>query len=69
MSNLLGFSLFALGVILLIVGFNVTQAYVGEISQAISTNPHREAIWLVLCGGLAVVFGLVLVFQSRRNSR
>ena len=68
MNNIFGLALFALGVVLLIFGFNESQSFGSEVSRFFTGNPTDRSIWMIVGGAVAVVAGLALtVFGVRRR--
>ena len=66
MNNITGLAVFALGIVLLIFGFNASQPFSGELARSISTKADQTSIWLVVGGSAAVLGGLILAIRSRR---
>jgi hypothetical protein len=70
MNNVLGLGIFALGVVLLIFGFNESQSFGSDVSRFFTGNPTNRSMWLIAGGGVAVVAGLILaVWGARRGER
>jgi len=67
MNNIVGFGLFALGVILLIFGFNASQSFSSEVSRFFTGNPTDRAMWMIIGGAAAVVIGLFLAITGARR--
>ena len=65
MNNITGLAIFALGIVLLIFGFNASQPFSGELARGISAQADQSSIWLIV-GGVAVLGGLILAIRSRR---
>ncbi|HYG22703.1 MAG TPA: DUF3185 family protein [Verrucomicrobiae bacterium] len=65
MSNILGLAVFATGIVLLIIGFNESQAFAVEVSRALAENSSNRSMWLILGGGAAVISGLSLAVRNR----
>jgi hypothetical protein len=66
MNNIAGLAIFALGIVLLIFGFNESQSINSGVSQIFTGNPSDRAIWMSIGGGMAVVLGLLLALRSRK---
>jgi hypothetical protein len=66
MNNITGLAIFAVGIVLLIFGFNASQPFSGELARSISANSDATSIWLVAGGAAAVLAGLILAIRSRR---
>ncbi len=68
MFNIVGLAIFALGIVLLIFGFNESQSFSSDVSRFFSGNPTNRSIWLIAGGAVSVILGLVLALRSRRSS-
>ena len=68
MFNIVGLAIFALGIVLLIFGFNESQSFSSDVSRFFSGNPTNRSMWLIGGGVAAVILGLVLALRSRRSS-
>ncbi|HSU56715.1 MAG TPA: DUF3185 family protein [Candidatus Dormibacteraeota bacterium] len=67
MNNIVGLTIFALGIVLLILGFNESQSFSSDISRFLTGNPTNRSIWLLAGGVLTVVLGLVLAIRGVRR--
>ncbi len=67
MSNFVGLTVFALGIVLLVFGFNESQSFSSEVSRFFSGNPTSRSIWLVAGGGTSVVLGLFVALRGARR--
>jgi hypothetical protein len=67
MNNLLGLALFALGVVLLVFGFNESQSFTSDVSRFFTGNPTDRSMWLIAGGGVGVVAGLILAVRGTRR--
>lgn len=67
MNNIVGLAIFALGVVLLIFGFNESHSFSSDVSRAFTGNPTDRSIWMIVGGGAAVVGGLILAVRGRRS--
>lgn len=67
MNNIVGLTIFAVGIVLLIFGVNESQSFASEISRVFSGNPSDHSMWMIGGGGLAVVAGLVLALRNRHT--
>ncbi len=68
MANVIGLSIFVLGIVLLIFGLNETQSLSSDVSRFFTGNPTDRSIWLLVGGIVAVAGGLVLALRSARKS-
>ena len=67
MNNVVGLTLFALGIVLLIVGFNASQSFGSDVSRFFTGNPTDKSMWLLIGGAVTVVAGLVLSIRGVRK--
>jgi len=67
MNNVVGLAIFALGVVLLIFGFNESHSFSSDVSRFFTGNPTDRSIWMIVGGAAAVVAGLVLTIAKRRS--
>jgi hypothetical protein len=65
MNKALGLGLLAVGIILLVMGFNASQSAGSEISKFFTGSPTDKAMWMLVGGAFAAVAGGVLVARSR----
>lgn len=68
MNNILGLAVFALGIVLLVFGFNESQSLGSEVSRAFTGNPTNRSLWLIVGGIVAVIAGLFIAIRSGRGS-
>ena len=67
MNNVIGLAIFALGVVLLIFGFNESQSFGSEVSRVFTGNPTDRSMWMIIGGAVAVVSGLFLSIRGFRR--
>jgi multisubunit Na+/H+ antiporter MnhB subunit len=67
MNNIVGLCIFALGVVLLIFGFNESHSFSSDVSRVFTGNPTDRSMWLIVGGGVAVIAGLVLALTGRKE--
>lgn len=67
MRNVVGLTIFALGVVLLVLGFNETQSMASEVTRAFTGSPSDRSLWLVVGGLLSVVSGLTFALRASRQ--
>ena len=68
MNNILGLAVFAVGIVLLIFGFNESHSFGSDVSRFFTGNPTDKAVWMILGGVAAVVAGLFLSVRGMRKS-
>jgi multisubunit Na+/H+ antiporter MnhB subunit len=68
MNNIVGLAIFALGIVLLIFGFNESRSFSSDVSRFFTGNPTDRSIWLIIGGVAAVVGGLVLTLRASRKN-
>ena len=66
MNNVVGLAIFALGIILLIFGFNESRSFGSDVSRFFTGNPTDRSIWLIIGGAVAVILGLFLALRGAR---
>ena len=67
MNNLLGLGILALGIVLLIFGFNESHSFTSDVSRTFTGNPTDRSMWLIIGGATAVVAGVALTIMKRRG--
>jgi len=65
--NIIGLAIFALGIVLLIFGFNESQSFGSDVSRFFTGNPTDRSMWLIAGGGVAVIAGMVLALRGMRR--
>jgi multisubunit Na+/H+ antiporter MnhB subunit len=68
MNNIAGLAIFALGVVLLIFGFNESHSTNSDVSRFFTGNPTDRSMWLLVGGTVSVVAGLTLSILGARKS-
>lgn len=66
-AQILGIVLVVVGIVLLGIGYNATQAPAEELSEAFTGRYSRETTWYFILGAAAVVGGGLLAFFGRRR--
>ena len=67
MNNVVGLAIFALGVVLLIFGFNESHSFSSDVSRAFTGNPTDRSMWMIVGGIVAVIAGLFLAIIGIRR--
>lgn len=63
-KRLLGIALLIIGVILLVVGYNATQAPVEELAESFTGRFSDETMFYLIGGAVAAVIGLVMLLKK-----
>jgi hypothetical protein len=67
MNNITGLAILALGVVLLIFGFNASHSFSSDVSRTFTGNPTNHSMWLIIGGAVAVVVGIGVALSGRRR--
>jgi hypothetical protein len=67
MNNIVGLAILALGVVLLIFGFNESHSFTSDVSRTFTGNPTDRSIWFITGGAVAVIAGLILAVRGMRK--
>ena len=68
MNSVVGLAVFALGIVLLIFGFNESYSFYSDVNRFFTGNPTDRAIWMTAGGVVAVIIGLVIAIRGTRKS-
>jgi len=68
MNNIAGLAILALGVVLLIFGFDESHSFSSDVSRTFTGNPTNHSMWLILGGAVAVVAGIAVSLTGRSRS-
>ena len=68
MNNIIGLAILALGIVLLIFGFNESHSFSSSVSRTFTGNPTDRSMWLIIGGAAAVVVGIAVSLMGRRRS-
>ena len=63
-KRLIGIALLVIGAILLVVGFNATQAPVEELTESFTGRFSDETMVYLIGGAVAAVFGVVMLLRK-----
>ena len=66
MNKALGLALLAVGIALLIWGVSATDSFSSDVSRFFTGKPTDKAMWLMLAGLAASIFGAVLALRPAR---
>lgn len=67
MMRIAGVALLAVGVLLLVMGFNASESFSSEVSEAVRGTPTDRSIWLLVGGGVMGVAGLGMLLMGRNR--
>jgi hypothetical protein len=67
MNTVAGLGLLAVGIALLITGFNESHSFASDVSRTFTGNPTDRSLWLIIGGAVAIVVGLGLSFTALRK--
>ena len=68
MNNIVGLAILALGVVLLVFGYNESHSLGSDISRTFTGNPTDRSMWLIISGAVAVIAGIAVALTGRRRS-
>lgn len=68
MNRAIGLALLAVGIVLLVFGFNASDSVSSSVSRTFTGSPTNKAMWLILGGAASVIVGGVLSFAGRKAS-
>jgi multisubunit Na+/H+ antiporter MnhB subunit len=68
MNNIIGLAILALGIVLLIFGFNESHSFSSSVSRTFTGNPTDRSMWLIVGGAVAVIVGIAVSVMGRRRS-
>ena len=67
MNNIVGLAILAIGIVLLVFGYNASHSFGSDVSRAFTGNPTDKSMWLLIGGAAAVVVGLVVAVRGSRR--
>lgn len=66
-QGILGIVLIAVGIALLVFGWNASQSLVDQVSETFTGRFTDETMWYFIGGAAAAVVGVVMIAGSRRR--
>ena len=66
-NSIVGLVVLALGVVLLIFGFNESQSFSSDVSRFFTGNPTDRSVWMLIGGIVASMAGLFLIISGARK--
>jgi hypothetical protein len=67
MNNIVGLAILALGIVLLVFGFNASHSFSSDVSRTFTGNPTNHSMWLIIGGAVAVIAGIGVAVSGRRR--
>lgn len=67
MNNIVGLAILALGIVLLIFGFNASHSFSSDVSRTFTGNPTDHSMWLIIGGSVACIAGIAVALTGRRR--
>jgi hypothetical protein len=68
MNNIVGLAIFAVGIVLLVFGFNASHSFGSDVSRFFTGNPTDKSIWFLVGGAAAVIVGLAVAIRGGRRT-
>jgi len=68
MNNIVGLAIFAVGIVLLVFGFNASHSFSSDVSRFFTGNPTDKSIWFLVGGAAAIIVGLVVAIRGGRRA-
>jgi len=69
LSQILGFTVIAVGVILLVFAYRASNTPVEQLSDALTGRFTDRTMWYFIVGGAALVGGAAMILFGRRASK
>jgi hypothetical protein len=66
MHRAVGFGLIAVGVVLLVLGFQAADSFASDVHKFFTGDPTDRAVWLMIGGVAAAAVGIALTVMPRR---
>ena len=66
MHKAIAVALIAVGVVLLVFGYDASQSISSEVSRVVTGSPSDRAMWLLGGGAAATAAGVVWLFVGRK---
>ena len=67
MNNIVGLAVLALGVVLLIFGFNESHSFSSDVSRFFTGSPTDKAVWMLIGGIVAALVGLTGALRGSKQ--
>lgn len=69
MIRILGLTVFVIGCVLLVMGYNASESPVNQISDALTGSYTDRTMWYIITGVAGVVCGALIAAFGRTGSR
>jgi Protein of unknown function (DUF3185) len=67
MNKIISLALLAGGIVLIIIGVNSSNSFGSDVSRFFTGSPTNKAIWLLIGGIVAAVFGLAGTLRGSKT--
>ena len=67
MNQAISIALLVVGAILIVLGINTSHSFSSNVSRFFTGSPTDQAIWFFVGGAVALVVGLVMLFQRSKG--
>jgi multisubunit Na+/H+ antiporter MnhB subunit len=67
MNKAISIALLSVGLIFIVFGINASESFSSDVSRLFTGAPTDKAIWLFVGGAVALVSGLVMLFQQSKS--
>ena len=68
MNRAIGLALLAVGIALVVYGFNASDSISSSVSRTFTGSPTNKTLWLLLGGAAAIIVGGVLSLGGSRKA-
>jgi len=68
MNKLISLALLVGGIVLIVVGINATNSFSSDVSRFFTGSPTDKAVWMLIGGIVAAVFGLATLLRSPKHT-
>jgi predicted metal-binding membrane protein len=65
-KNMIAIAMLVAGIVLLIWGFNMSQAFDSKVSRVFSGSPTDKAMWTLIGGAVLTVAGAFQLFMRKK---
>jgi Mn2+/Fe2+ NRAMP family transporter len=67
MNKTISIVFLVVGIVLLVYGFNASNSFASNVSEAVTGTPTDRSMWLMILGVVGVVVGGIGLFAGRRQ--